>query len=251
MAKKFYVVWKGRETGVFDNWPQAKKLIDQFTGARYKSFPSKAEAEAAFAAGPSFTSGSASKPTSRKASAAKPGSTVPRKDYDISIYCDGGCNPNPGKAGSGAAVYRKGKLSSLWYGLFNPRGTNNTAELNALTQSLLLAKKAIADGHSVEIRCDSKYSIDCVTNWAFGWKAKGWKKKTGEIKNLDIIKNAHELFVSIQDDVDVSHIKAHIGIEGNELADRMTMVAVDRREPEWSRYPEPVDVKEILALRNG
>ncbi len=247
MAKKYYVVWAGRETGVFDNWPYTKSLVDGFTGARYKSFPSKAEADAAF-------SGGGRAPVKRKTAATGKSAAKPKVDpslFDVQIFCDGGCDPNPGKAGSGIAVYRDGALSELWYGLYNPRGTNNSAELNALFQSLLIAQKAVADGKKPLIRCDSKYSIDCVTNWAFGWKAKGWKRKVeGDIKNLEIIQQAHELFVQLQSSIVVEHVKAHVGIEGNELADRMTMVAVSRKELQFVQY-ENLQISEILALRAG
>ena len=177
--------------------------------------------------------------------------TISNSDYDVSIYCDGGCDPNPGKSGSGVAVYQGNKLSELWYGLYNPHGTNNTAELNALYQSLLIAEQAIKQSKTVQVLCDSKYSIDCVTNWAFGWKAKGWTKKTGDIKNLAIIQQAHELFVRISEKVVVSHVKAHIGIEGNELADRMSIFAIDQQDPDFCLYPAPIDINEILALRAG
>ncbi len=45
---KFYVVWKGKQPGIFDNWEQCKKQINGFTGAQYKSFPTKQAALAAF-----------------------------------------------------------------------------------------------------------------------------------------------------------------------------------------------------------
>ena len=48
---------------------------------------------------------------------------------DVTIYCDGGCTPNPGKAGSGVAVYRNAKLSELWYGLYEPMGTKTQPNL--------------------------------------------------------------------------------------------------------------------------
>ncbi|MEQ9425795.1 MAG: ribonuclease H family protein [Cyclobacteriaceae bacterium] len=50
MAKspKFYVVWRGRKTGVFSNWDDCKKQINAFEGAVYKSFPSREMAEKAF-----------------------------------------------------------------------------------------------------------------------------------------------------------------------------------------------------------
>ena len=46
--KKFYVIWKGKETGVFDTWDACKKQIQGFTGAQYKSFRTKEAAERAF-----------------------------------------------------------------------------------------------------------------------------------------------------------------------------------------------------------
>lgn len=47
-SKNHYVVWVGRETGVFDNWEYCKKQVTGFSGASYKSYPSKEEAERAF-----------------------------------------------------------------------------------------------------------------------------------------------------------------------------------------------------------
>src|ERR1051326_2578078 len=46
---KYYVVWKGKGTGVFDTWEDCKKQIQGFEGAQYKSFPSRTIAEQAFA----------------------------------------------------------------------------------------------------------------------------------------------------------------------------------------------------------
>lgn len=251
MAKKFYVVWVGRETGVFTSWPQTHKLIDKFPKARYKSFLTQEEAEAAFSQGPSSSAAKAVNKTVKKANTGQSVTVTDHSQYDINIYCDGGCDPNPGQAGSGVAVYHQDVLSELWYGLYNPMGTNNTAELNALYQALLIAQKAIQQGKKAQILCDSKYSIDCVTNWAFAWKAKNWTKKSGEIKNLSIIKQAHELFVSISDGVVVNHVKAHIGVEGNELADRMSIYAIDKKSSDFCRYPDPIDLSGILALRAG
>ena len=46
--KKYYVVWKGKKTGVFSSWDTVKKLVQGFDGAQYKAFSSKDEAEKAF-----------------------------------------------------------------------------------------------------------------------------------------------------------------------------------------------------------
>jgi len=170
---------------------------------------------------------------------------------DVTIYCDGGCTPNPGKAGSGVAVYRNAKLSELWYGLYEPMGTNNTAELGALYESLLLAQKEVHNGNKVEIKCDSMYSINCIKTWAISWEKKNWTKKGGEIKNLEIIKKAYYLYNEIKKDVKLTHIKAHAGFEGNELADRMTMYTILTTQKEFIKYSKPIDVAEILKMREG
>ncbi|MFO7977949.1 MAG: ribonuclease H family protein [Bacteroidales bacterium] len=47
--KKYYVVWKGRQTGVFDSWAECKKAVDAFDGAAYKSFEDQETAQKAFA----------------------------------------------------------------------------------------------------------------------------------------------------------------------------------------------------------
>lgn len=50
-SKKYYVVWAGRQTGIFDDWDTCKKSVEGYEGAQYKSFQSKAEAEAALSQG--------------------------------------------------------------------------------------------------------------------------------------------------------------------------------------------------------
>ncbi len=245
MAQKFYVVWAGRQTGVFSDWETTRSLVDRFAGARYKSFPTRAEAERAFASGPSAPARSASKPATIRVPLASD-----TTKFRVQIYCDGACEPNPGNAGSGMAVYRGGVVEELWFGLYNPKGTNNTAELSALHQALLYAEREIESGANVQILSDSKYSISCVSMWAPGWEKKGWKKSGGEIKNLEIIKTAYSLYTSIRPQVTLTHVSAHVGTEGNELADRMAMHAVLTRTAEFRQY-EPIEVPQILRMRAG
>lgn len=174
-----------------------------------------------------------------------------RAPQKVDIYCDGGCVPNPGESGSGVAIYRDGKISELWYGLYEAMGTNNTAELGALYQSLCFAQTELAKGNSVEIKCDSMYAINCIKTWAISWEKNGWKKKGGAIKNLEIIQDAYHLYNSIKNDVLLSHIKAHSGFEGNELADRMTMYAIDQKSKTFEKYSQTIDVPTLLKMRAG
>ena len=260
VAKKYYVVWQGRETGIFTDWTTCKKHVEKFAGARYKSFPTMAEAESAFGGAPTAL-GSKKKVASKNAAEKKPSNRTTVKTYsaaevaelrfDTKIFTDGGCEPNPGEAGSGMAIYRAGKISELWYGLYNPQGTNNTAELSALYQALLMAKDEVKQKQSVVIFSDSKYSIQCVTQWAVNWEKRGWTKPSGEIKNLELIQSMFSLYQSLKDDIKIMHVNGHVGVEGNELADRMSIMAIAENATDFIRYPKTINIDEILALRAG
>lgn len=259
MASKFYVVWKGRTPGIYTDWSTCNAQVHGFPGPKFKSFPTREEAEAAYAKG-----GSARKSAS-DAPARKPRSASSRQNgvktwtaaevgalaVVTKIFSDGACDPNPGKAGSGVAVYRHDAVEELWYGLYDPQGTNNTAELNALHHALMIAGDETRQGRSAAVLSDSKYSIQCVTQWATNWKKAGWKKKGGEIRNLDIIKPMHELWNTLKDDVQVLHVNGHVGVEGNELADRMSMRAIEARETELCRFQDEIDIRELLSWRAG
>jgi len=257
VAQKYYVVWKGRETGIFTDWGTCKKHIDHFPGARYKSFKTLIEAESAFKGRPA-SGGAASRRAGASSGVKKKAgirtytaSDIEKMSIDTKIYTDGGCEPNPGEAGSGIAVYRSEKIDELWYGLYNPNGTNNTAELNALHQALMISEDEISKKRSVAIFCDSKYSIQCVTQWAAGWEKKGWKKAGGEIKNLVLIQEMFALYQTLKNNVQVLHVNGHVGVEGNELADRMSIMAIAAGDPDFVRYREKIDIEAILATRAG
>lgn len=249
MAQKFYVVWSGRRTGVFNDWASAQQAVDKFAGARFKAFASRFEAEQAFREGSSthIVRRASSGKTKSERSAAHVA-----HQHEVSIYCDGACEPNPGNAGSGVVIYREGVLSELWYGLYNPQGTNNTAELNALHEALRIAEAELKTGLSVELCSDSQYAINCISVWAPGWEKKGWTKKDGEIKNLDIIQDSYAIYQRIKDeDLILTHVAAHVGTEGNELADRMAMYAALTKTEDFRRYEETMDVATVLKMQRG
>lgn len=253
MAKKFYVVWRGRKPGIYTDWPTCLQQVERFTGARYKSFPSLTDAQLAFKSGSSSVATS-SKP--KKTSNASTVKTYTAKDvlaFDAhtKIFTDGGCEPNPGEAGSGLALYYNNELAQLWYGLYDPMGTNNTAELNALHQALLIAEREMNAQRTVAIFCDSKYSIQCVTQWAAGWEKKGWKKSGGEIKNLALIQHMFALYKILKKNLHILHVNGHVGVEGNELADRMSIYAMNQKEAQLVQFPEPFNLTELLSLRAG
>ena len=253
MPSKYYVVWTGRETGIFNDWASAQRSVDGFAGAKFKSFTSRAEAEQAYRDGKSSLAYPRRTKTAVSVREKSPSykTTEETSSFDVRIFCDGACEPNPGNAGSGIAVYRHGKLVELWYGLYNPEGTNNTAELNALHQALRMAQTEIDNDHSVEVLTDSMYSINCIRTWAAGWEKKGWKKIGGDIKNLEIIQKAYTLYNEIKDEMQLSHVAGHAGHEGNELADRMAVLAAKSKQHELRRYEGEPNIELLLKMKAG
>lgn len=170
------------------------------------------------------------------------------EEEHIKIYCDGACSGNPGNAGSGLAIYSNSKKPVLLYGAFIENGTNNIAELNALFQALLIASQTTSQ-NIISIFADSKYAIDCITTWAYSWKKNGWSKKSGEIKNLELIQEAHYLYEKLKDKIEIIHVRGHKGIEGNELADRMAVNAIKEKNEDFAFYSYD-KIEEVLSLKS-
>lgn len=169
-----------------------------------------------------------------------------QEEEHIKIYCDGACSGNPGNAGSGLAIYSNKKKPVLLYGAYEEEGTNNIAELNALHQALLIARQTNSQ-NIISIFSDSKYAIDCITTWAYSWKKNGWSKKGGEIKNLELIIEAHTLYEKLKNKIEINHVKGHSGVEGNELADRMAVHTIKIKNKDFAFYSY-AKVEEVLAL---
>lgn len=276
MSKKFYVIWKGAQTGIFTTWPDVQKNTAGRSDAQYMGFESKSDAEQAFAStytkalmkrslsksgatanAPVSSRKTTSKTTSKtadKSAKAKSATISPNGPSDVEIYCDGACSPNPGKSGTGLAVYERGKVTSLYYGLYLPNGTNNTAELSGLLSAFQIAQHFIDKNseQSICILSDSKYSIDSITKWAKGWQAKGWTRGKGEeIKNLALIQQCYALYKTMHTKITIRHVKGHANIEGNELADRMAVLARKQQQENMIRYSETINIKAILAMDTG
>jgi ribonuclease HI len=62
--------------------------------------------------------------------------------------------------------------------------------------------------------------VNTITKWAAGWKENGWKRKSGPIKNLDLVQKLYELCRS-RPELQLRWIKAHSGNRWNEYADSL------------------------------
>ena len=124
------------------------------------------------------------------------------------FYTDGSASPNPGPGGY--AVIEGGQPVAL--GSEDGATTNIRMEGKAIIAALTLAA-----GGPCRVHTDSEFWINVITKWAPGWEAKGWKKKGGEIKNLDIVREVYPLFQQSQ--ATLVWVRGHNGDDGNELAD--------------------------------
>lgn len=170
-------------------------------------------------------------------------------DQTIKIYCDGACKKNPGEAGSGLAIYHStSNIPTLLFGDYIEYGTNNIAELNALKKALELVRDN-PEIVSVDIFSDSQYSIDCISKWSYSWKKNAWTKKGGEIKNLQLIQEAHEIYDRLQNKINLYHVKGHSGVEGNELADRMAVYSIESRSSTYNTF-NVLSIAEVLKMKS-
>jgi ribonuclease HI len=128
----------------------------------------------------------------------------------IIYYTDGSASPNPGPGGY--AVVSEGKPVVLGG---EPSGAETT-NIRMEGYALLAALKHVA-GKQCEIYTDSEFWINVVTKWAPGWEEKGWKKKGGEIKNLDIVRELYPLYKTSQ--AKLVWVRGHNNDPGNEAAD--------------------------------
>jgi ribonuclease HI len=132
--KKYYIVWKGLAPGIYDSWEEAKKQVDGFEGALYKSFPTKEDAIEAFRSEPA-----------KYFRKHKKTITVSGQGRIIkeSLSVDAACSGNPGKmeyrgvnTGTGEEIFHTGTFE---------KATNNIGEFLAIVHALALLKKQQLD----------------------------------------------------------------------------------------------------------
>lgn len=131
--KKYYVVWNGRDTGVFDSWAEAEEQVKDFPGARFKSFRSQEEAVAAFRNDPEDPADIIVSAIGKHMYNSVNYEAIPDIITDA-IAVDAACSRNPGPVEyrgvdlkSGAELFRVGPL---------PGGTNNLGEFLAIVHGL-------------------------------------------------------------------------------------------------------------------
>jgi ribonuclease HI len=221
----FYAVAHGKSPAVVTSWPECRALTEGFSGAVYKKFDNREDAEMFLIQNTLLM-----KPTrepkkkSTKAIVEIEASTfVP----DYYVYTDGSCSNNGSRhAAAGIGIY---------FGEDDPRNvsqrvegkqTNNTAELGAIHHLYGLIEPDIKQGKHIAVVSDSEYAIRCATTYGAKQAKAGWPA----IPNRDLVKAIYEAY-SDKPNVQFVHIMAHtektdVHSRGNDGADRLANMAI-------------------------
>lgn len=142
----------------------------------------------------------------------------------VTIYSDGGCNPNPGPGGWGAVIIASdGSEKELSGG--HPETTNNRMELTAVTEAL----NALVESHHVKLYVDSQYVKKGITQWLPGWIRSGWRTSTGStVKNQDLWEALSQAVK--RHEIEWRWVKGHAGDTYNERVDQLATAAQPERK---------------------
>lgn len=190
---KYYAVKNGRKTGIFKSWDECRVQVDGFSGAQYKSFAKKEDAE-------EFLS---------------PRESVAESEFGVRAYVDGSFNVKTSEFSFGAVIFLEGEELCFSEKFSEPElaAMRNVAGEIKGSEFVLkyCAEKKIP---AVEIYHD----YEGIAAWAEGrWKTNkagtiAYKKLFDEISSRVLVK-----FVKV---------KGHSGDKYNDMADRLAKDAL-------------------------
>lgn len=234
MAKKYYAIKKGYDFEknlviqnlIVDSWDQCLKLVKGASGAIYKSFESKIEAEEYLNTNNSLKKGE---------------NNYPKNSYHA--YVDGSYNINSNKFGYGLVIVKEGIINYAEYG-----GDICNEELNQrqvegeLTASIKAIKYAV-DNNIKEIVIF--YDYEGVRSHAIG----DWERK-----NI-LSQNYYEQVQNIKRNIDINiifvKVDSHTGDLYNDMADELSKYGADilgERVAQKSLNGDNIYVKNNLVL---
>lgn len=170
----FYVIWSGRETGIYNSWEECKKRVDGFEGARYKGFVTLEEAKMAITDNPFNHIGKNKIPAIQSKA-----SSLLGKPIMESISVDAACSGNPGIL-EYRGVYTQTGEEIFHRGPF-PQGTTNIGEFLAIVTGLAWMHQR---GIKLPLYSDSRNGL-------------GWVKQKRINTKLERTARNEELFVII------------------------------------------------------
>jgi ribonuclease HI len=142
----------------------------------------------------------------------------------VDIFTDGACKGNPGPGGWGAVLRFGDREKEISGG--EAQTTNNRMEMMAAVEALNALKRPCR----VTLHTDSKYVMDGITKWVFGWQKNGWKTADRKpVKNAEIWQAL--LAATARHTVTWTWVKGHAGHPENERADQLASAAAERFRP--------------------
>lgn len=152
--QKFYVVWSGHNPGIYTSWDDCKREVEGFGGAKYKAFPTEAEAKREFILGaPDERSEEVKAYAELSAATPEAAPTLPAEVEPRALAVDAACSGNPGMMEYRGVYLKNGRevfhFGPIW-------GTNNIGEFLAIVHALALMKQKDVD---MPIYSDSRNAI--------------------------------------------------------------------------------------------
>lgn len=150
----------------------------------------------------------------------------------MTIYTDGGCDPNPGPGGWGAVLVSGMKTKEISGA--EPHTTNNRMELTAAVSALGLLRQRCR----VDLYTDSQYLRNGITRWIDAWVANDWRRRGGApVENVDLWQ---ALLAEVgRHEVEWHWVRGHRGNPLNERADALATEARRRMLAEGRARPRP------------
>lgn len=150
----------------------------------------------------------------------------------VIIYTDGSSRGNPGPGGWGAIVATADHVVEMGKG--DRHTTNNKMELLAAIESLGFVRD-LGSAFAIDVHPDSRYVINGITSWVFGWQKNGWKNsKKEDVLNRDLWEALAGVVADLQmsgSKISWNYTPGHAGIAGNDRADEIATKCADGENP--------------------
>jgi ribonuclease HI len=161
----------------------------------------------------------------------------------IIIFTDGASKGNPGLGGFGAVIiFPENKVLEL--GGFDKYTTNNKMELAGAVQAL---KEIQNREEEVIVYTDSKYLINGITSWVYGWQKNGWQtKEKKDVSNKELWQNI--LLLTVGKKIAWNYVGGHVGVVGNERCDEIASGLATGEKIDFYRGSLSQYGKDILDL---
>ena len=199
---KFYAVKKGKKTGIFSTWDECKEQVTGFKGAVYKSFKTLSEAEA-------FLERNEEKNENIE------------EVNGVYAYIDGSFDRVSGIYGSGVVIVDGDEK----YEYKHAGNREDYAQLHNVAGELEAAKFVMWYAVDKKIKeITLFYDYQGIEAWAVGdWKA-----------NLPYTQDYVKFYNKVKSAVKVNFVKvkAHTGIELNEVVDKLAKEAIEQFKKE-------------------